>query len=91
MAVLNDGGVETCAPSAVQVRYAAGCRRRSTAISLLCADLAGILAVALIGHCGRRDASPDSEKARTKVPYATATKTTVTGKPLVTVFALGFS
>ena len=40
---------------------------------------------------GRQRHSPRAQKARPKFPHATATKTTVTGKPQVTVFAPGFS
>jgi Insertion element 4 transposase N-terminal len=40
---------------------------------------------------GRQRHSKRAQKARPKFPHATATKTTVTGKPKVTVFAPGFS
>ncbi len=40
---------------------------------------------------GRQRHSTRAQKARPKFPHATATKTTVTGKPQVTVFAPGFS
>jgi len=40
---------------------------------------------------GRQRHSERTQKARPKFPHATATKTTVTGKPRVTVFAPGFS
>ena len=40
---------------------------------------------------GRQRHSKRAQKARPKFPHATATKTTVTGKPQVTVFAPGFS
>ena len=40
---------------------------------------------------GRQRHSERTQKARPKFPHATATKTTVTGKPQVTVFAPGFS
>jgi hypothetical protein len=40
---------------------------------------------------GRQRHSKRAQKARQKFPHATATKTTVTGKPQVTVFAPGFS
>jgi hypothetical protein len=40
---------------------------------------------------GRQRHSERAQKARPKFPHATATKTTVTGKPQVTVFAPGFS
>jgi hypothetical protein len=40
---------------------------------------------------GRQRHSKRAQKARSKFPHATATKTTVTGKPQVTVFAPGFS
>jgi hypothetical protein len=39
---------------------------------------------------GRHRHSERAQKARPKFPHATATKTTVTGKPQVTVFAPGF-
>ena len=39
---------------------------------------------------GRQRHSPRAQKARPKFPHAGATKTTVTGKPQVTVFAPGF-
>jgi len=39
---------------------------------------------------GRQRRSERAQKARPKFPHATATKTTVTGKPEVTVFAPGF-
>ena len=39
---------------------------------------------------GRQRHSARTQKARPKFPHATATKTTVTGKPQVTVFAPGF-
>ncbi len=40
---------------------------------------------------GRQRHSERAQKARPKFPHASATKTTVTGKPQVTVFAPGFS
>jgi hypothetical protein len=40
---------------------------------------------------GRQRHSKRAQKARPKVPHATATNTTVTGKPQVTVFAPGFT
>jgi hypothetical protein len=40
---------------------------------------------------GRQRHSTRAQKARPKFPHASATKTTVTGKPQVTVFAPGFS
>jgi hypothetical protein len=40
---------------------------------------------------GRQRHSQRAQKARPKFPHASATKTTVTGKPQVTVFAPGFS
>jgi Insertion element 4 transposase N-terminal len=40
---------------------------------------------------GRQRHSARAQKARPKFPHASATKTTVTGKPQVTVFAPGFS
>lgn len=40
---------------------------------------------------GRQRHSKRAQKARPKFPHVTATKTTVTGKPQVTVFAPGFS
>ena len=39
---------------------------------------------------GRQRHSERAQKARAKFPHASATKTTVTGKPQVTVFAPGF-
>ena len=39
---------------------------------------------------GRQRHSRRAQKARPKFPHATGTKTTVTGKPQVTVFAPGF-
>ena len=39
---------------------------------------------------GRQRHSKRAQKARPKFPHASATKTTVTGKPQVTVFAPGF-
>jgi hypothetical protein len=39
----------------------------------------------------RQRHSERAQKARPKFPHASATKTTITGKPLVTVFAPGFS
>jgi hypothetical protein len=39
---------------------------------------------------GRQRHSERAQKARPKFPHTTATKTTVTGKPQVTVFAPGF-
>jgi len=41
-------------------------------------------------HPGRQRHSERVQKARPKFPHATATKTTVTGKPQVTLFAPGF-
>jgi Insertion element 4 transposase N-terminal len=40
---------------------------------------------------GRQRHAERAQKARPKFPHSSATKTTVTGKPQVTVFALGFS
>ena len=40
---------------------------------------------------GRQRHSKRAQKARPKFPHATATKTTITGKPQATVFAPGFS
>ena len=40
---------------------------------------------------GRQRHSPRAQKARPRFPHTAATKTTVTGKPQVTVFAPGFS
>ena len=40
---------------------------------------------------GRQRHSERAQKARPKFPHTSATKTTVTGKPQVTVFAPGFS
>jgi hypothetical protein len=40
---------------------------------------------------GRQRHSPRAQKARPKFPHATATKTTITGKPQVIIYAPGFS
>ena len=40
---------------------------------------------------GRQRHSGRAQKARPKFPHISATKTTVTGKPQITVFAPGFS
>jgi hypothetical protein len=40
---------------------------------------------------GRQRHSELAQKARPKFPHASATQTTVTGKPQITVFAPGFS
>ena len=39
---------------------------------------------------GRQRHSRRAQKARPKFPHVTATKTTITGKPQVTVFAPGY-
>jgi hypothetical protein len=55
------------------------------------ADAAARAALHTLNVPGRQRHSPRTQKARPKFPHASATKTTVTGKPQVTVFAPGFS
>jgi hypothetical protein len=54
------------------------------------ADAAARAALHTFNVPGRQRRSERVQKARPKFPHATATKTTVTGKPQVTVFAPGF-
>jgi hypothetical protein len=54
------------------------------------ADGAARAALHVLNVPGRQRRSRRTQKARPKFPHATATKTTVTGKPQVTVFAPGF-
>jgi hypothetical protein len=54
------------------------------------ADAAAHAALHTLNLPGRQRHSRRAQKARPKFPHATATKTTVTGKPQVTVFAPGF-
>ena len=54
------------------------------------ADAAARAALHTLNVPGRQRRSERAQKARPKFPHATATKTTVTGKPQVTVFAPGF-
>ena len=53
------------------------------------ADAAARAALHTLNLPGRQRHSERAQKARPKFPHATATKTTVTGKPQVTVFAPG--
>jgi len=55
------------------------------------ADAAARAALHTLNVPGRQRHSKRAQKARPKFPHATATKTTVTGKPQVQVFAPGFS
>ena len=55
------------------------------------ADAAARAALHTLSLPGRQRHSRRAQKARPKFPHATATKTTVTGKPQVTVFAPGFT
>jgi hypothetical protein len=55
------------------------------------ADAAARAALHTLNVPGRQRHSPRAQKARPKFPHASETKTTVTGKPQVTVFAPGFS
>ncbi len=55
------------------------------------ADASARAALHTLNVPGRQRHSPLAQKARPKFPHASATKTTVTGKPQVTVFAPGFS
>ena len=54
------------------------------------ADAAARAALHTLNLPGRQRHSRRAQKARPKFPHVTATKTTVTGKPQVTVFAPGF-
>ena len=54
------------------------------------ADSAARAALHVLNVPGRQRHSRRAQKARPKFPHATGTKTTVTGKPQVTVFAPGF-
>src|SRR5271166_1328707 len=54
------------------------------------ADAAARAALHTLNDPGRQRHSKRAQKARPKFPHATATKTTITGKPQVTVFAPGF-
>ncbi len=54
------------------------------------ADAAARAALHTLNVPGRQRHSKRAQKARPKFPHATAAKTTVTGKPEVTVFAPGF-
>jgi len=53
-------------------------------------DAAARAALHALNVPGRQRHSERAQKARPKFPHATATKTTVTGKPQVTAFAAGF-
>jgi Transposase DDE domain/Insertion element 4 transposase N-terminal len=55
------------------------------------ADAAARATLHTLNIPGRQRHSKRAQKARPKFPHATATKTTVTGKPQVTVFAPGFT
>ena len=55
------------------------------------ADAAARAALHTLNIPGRQRRSPRAQKARPKFPHATATKTTVTGKPQVIIYAPGFS
>ena len=55
------------------------------------ADASARAALHTLNVPGRQRHSPRAQKARPKFPHASATKTTITGKPQVTVFAPGFS
>jgi len=55
------------------------------------ADAAARAALHTLNVPGRQRHSERAQKARPKFPHASATKTTVTGKPQVHVFAPGFS
>jgi hypothetical protein len=54
------------------------------------ADAAARASLHTLNIPGRQRHSQRTQKARPKFPHASATKTTVTGKPQVTVFAPGF-
>jgi hypothetical protein len=53
------------------------------------ADAAACACLHTLNVPGRQRHSERAQKARPKFPHASATKTTVTGKPQVTVFAPG--
>jgi Insertion element 4 transposase N-terminal len=55
------------------------------------ADAAARAALHTLNVPGRQRHSPRAQKARPKFPHASATKTTVTGEPQITVFAPGYS
>jgi hypothetical protein len=55
------------------------------------ADASARAALHTLNIPGRERHSPRTQKARPKFPHAAVTKTTITGKPQVTVFAPGFS
>ena len=55
------------------------------------ADAAARATLHTLNLPGRQRHSKRAQKARPKFPHASATKTTVTGKPQVIVFAPGFS
>jgi hypothetical protein len=55
------------------------------------ADAAARAALHTLNIPGRQRHSPRAQKARPKFPHATATKTTITGKPQVIIYAPGFS
>ena len=55
------------------------------------ADASARAALHTLNAPGRQRHSPRAQKARPKFPHASATKTTITGKPKVTVYAPGFS
>jgi hypothetical protein len=55
------------------------------------ADAAARACLHTLNIPGRQRHSDQAQKAWPKFPHASATKTTVTGKPQVTVFAPGFS
>ena len=55
------------------------------------ADAAARACLHTLNIPGRQRHSERAQKARPKFPHASATKTTVTGKPQLTVFAPGFS
>jgi Insertion element 4 transposase N-terminal len=55
------------------------------------ADAAARACLHTLSLPGRQRHSKRAQKARPKFPHASATKTTVTGKPQITVFAPGFS
>ncbi len=54
------------------------------------ADAAARAALHTLNVPGRQRHSKRAQKARPKFPHTSATKTTITGKPQVTVFAPGF-
>jgi hypothetical protein len=63
----------------------------SVAALAAAADAAARASLHTLNVPGRQRHSERAQKARPKFPHATATKTTVTGKPQVQVFAPGFS